>query len=373
MKEKPRIAINATSVGEDPTGLGVYTYEMLVELLKADHDFVIFASSGELRRRYGDKVIPVSPRTSPALGGKGHLARYLWEQTLLPWELWRRKVALLYSTVPEGILNPLSRRKQIITVLDIIPAKYHRLFPKMRYHFLYDLPILLRNAKRVVCASENTKKDLASFYGIKDKPISVIYPGLNRQRFYPREKGLAKKRYGLGDYLFYVGDMRPYKNLDRCLKAFARLNLPDLRFAVVGKKDPRFYPNLKREVDRLSLKDKVVFMGYVPGDDLPSLYSEARALIFPSLYEGFGLPPLEAMACGCPVVTSRAASLPEVCGHAAHYVDPESGDSIAEGMHKALTNNDLRRTLVERGLKRAKLFSWEKAAKEILNIFEQVL
>jgi glycosyltransferase involved in cell wall biosynthesis len=243
----------------------------------------------------------------------------------------------------------------------------------MRYHFLYDLPILLRNAKRVVCASENTKKDLASFYGIKDKPISVIYPGLNRQRFYPREKGLAKKRYGLGDYLFYVGDMRPYKNLDRCLKAFARLNLPDLRFVVVGKKDPRFYPNLKREVDRLSLKDKVVFMGYVPGDDLPSLYSEAKALIFPSLYEGFGLPPLEAMACGCPVVTSRAASLPEVCGEAAHYVEPESVDSIVEGMHKALTNNDLRRTLVERGLERAKLFSWEKAAKEVLNIFEQML
>jgi glycosyltransferase involved in cell wall biosynthesis len=373
MKEKPRIAINATSVGEDPTGLGVYTYEMLVELMKADHDFVIFASSGELKKRYGDRVIPVSPRTSPALGGKGHLARYLWEQTGMPWELWKRKVSLLYSTVPEGILNPLSRRKQIITVLDIIPAKYHRLFPKMRYHFLYDLPILLRNAKWVVCASEHTKRDLVGFYGIKDKPISVIYPGLNRQRFYPREKRPARERYGLGDYLFYVGDMRPYKNLDGCLKAFAELNFPNLRFVVVGKKDPRFYPNLRREVDRLSLKDSVIFMGYVPGEDLPSLYSEAKALIFPSLYEGFGLPPLEAMACGCPVITSRAASLPEVCGNAAYYVDPENVDSIAQGMHKAITDNDLRRALSRRGLERAKLFSWDKAAREVLNIFERVL
>jgi glycosyltransferase involved in cell wall biosynthesis len=373
MKEKPRIAINATSVAEDPTGLGVYTYEMLVELMKADHDFVILASSEELKRRYGDRVIRVSPRTSPALGGKGHLARYLWEQTLLPWELWRRKVSLLYSTVPEGILNPLSRRKQIITVLDIIPAKYHRLFPKMRYHFLYDLPILLRNAKRVVCASEHTKRDLVGFYGIKDRPISVIYPGLNRQSFYPRDRGLAKKRYGLGDYLFYVGDMRPYKNLDRCLKAFARLNSQDLKFVVVGKKDPRFYPNLRREVDRLSLKERVVFMGYVPGEDLPFLYSEAKALVFPSLYEGFGLPPLEAMACGCPVVTSRAASLPEVCGQAAHYVDPESVDSIAGGIHKVVTDQGLRNALIRNGIDRAKLFSWEKAARQVLEIFEQVL
>jgi glycosyltransferase involved in cell wall biosynthesis len=373
MKRNRKIAINATSVGEDPTGLGVYTYEMLVELVKADYDFVIFAGSIELRKQYGNKVIPVSPRTSPALGSKGHLARYLWEQTVLPVKLWRQKASLLYSTVPEGILNPFSRQKQIITVLDIIPAKYHRLFPKMKYHFLYDLPILLRNARRVVCASENTKRDLLSFYGIKNKPISVVYPGLNRQRFYPRERGLVRKRYGFGEYLFYVGDMRPYKNLERSLEAFARLNLKDLRFVIAGKKDPRFYPQLQRKVDQLSLGEKVVFTGYASGEDLPSLYSEARALVFPSLYEGFGLPPLEAMGCGCPVVTSNAASLPEVCGNAAYYIDPFSIESIAEGIYKVISDQNLRSTLIGRGLERAKLFSWEKAAKEVLDIFEEVL
>ena len=373
MKRNRRIAINATSVGEDPTGLGVYTHEMLAQLLKADYDFVIFASSNQLKRRYGNRVIPVSPRTSPALGSKGHLARYLWEQTVLPLKLWRQKVSLLYSTVPEGILNPLSRQKQIITVLDIIPAKYHRLFPKMKYHFLYDLPILLRNAQRVVCASENTKRDILNFYGIKNKPISVVYPGLNRQRFYPRKRGVVRKQYGFGEYLFYVGDMRPYKNLERSLEAFARLNLKDLRFVVAGKKDPRFYPQLQRKVDQLSLGEKVVFMGYASGEDLPSLYSEAQALVFPSLYEGFGLPPLEAMACGCPVVASNAASLPEVCGEAAHYVDPNNVDSIAGGIYKVVTDQNLRNTLIQRGLERAKLFSWEKAAKRVLDIFEAVL
>ncbi|UCB52689.1 MAG: glycosyltransferase family 4 protein, partial [Candidatus Zixiibacteriota bacterium] len=239
--------------------------------------------------------------------------------------------------------------------------------------FLYDLPILLRNAKKVVCASEHTKRDLLSFYRIKDKPISVVYPGLNRQWFYPRNRGVVRERYGLENYLFYVGDMRPYKNLDRSLEAFAKLNNRDIKFVVAGKKDPRFYPNLERKVDQLALKNRVVFMGYVPGEDLPFLYSEARALVFPSLYEGFGLPPLEAMACGCPVVTSNAASLPEVCGEAAHYVDPESVDSIAQGIHQVVTDQNLRNTLIHKGIKRAQLFSWEKAAKRVLDIFEEVL
>jgi glycosyltransferase involved in cell wall biosynthesis len=373
MKRKRKIAINATSVGEKPTGLGMYTYEILAELLKADHDFVVFASSNQLKKQYGDTVIPASPRTSPALGSKGHLARYLWEQTVLPIKLRRYKVSLLYSTVPEGILNPFSKQKQIMTIHDIIPARYPELSPKMKYHFYYDLPILLQNAHRVVCVSENTKKDVVNYYGVKNKPIYVIREGLNRQRFYPRERGVVRKQYGFEEYLFYVGDMRPYKNLDRSLEAFARLNQRDLRFVVVGKKDPRFYPKLQRKVDQLSLRERVVFMGYVSGEDLPSLYSEAMALVFPSLYEGFGLPPLEAMACGCPVVTSNAASLPEVCGEAAHYVDPHSVDSIAQGIYQVMSDRNLRNTLTHKGLERAKLFSWEKAAKEVLDIFEEIL
>ncbi len=373
MRGNKKIAINGTSIGENPTGLGVYTYELLTELLKAEYDFVVYASSNQLKRLYPDKVTLVSARTSPALGFRGHLARLLWQQTILPIKLWRQNTSLLYSTVPEGILNPFLRRKQIITILDIIPAKYPHLHPKMKYHFYYDLPILLKNAEAVVCVSENTKRDVVNFYGIKDKSMEVIYPGYNQERFYPRAKEVVQKRWGLKKYLLYVGDMRPYKNLERTLEAFARLNLKDFRLVIGGKRDPRYYPWLKKKTDELSLKDKVIFLGYISGEDLPHLYSEAEAFIFPSLYEGFGLPPLEAMACGCPVVTSNVASLPEVCGEAAYYIDPYSIESIAEGIYKVLTDEQLRDIMIQKGFERTKLFSWQKSAERVLNLFDEVL
>ena len=167
--------------------------------------------------------------------------------------------------------------------------------------------------------------------------------------------------------------MRPYKNLERSLEAFALLNLKEYKFVIGGKKDPRFFPRVRKKVDALSLKDRVVFLDYVPEENLPHLYSEAAAFVFPSLYEGFGLPPLEAMACGCPVVVSNTASLPEVCGNAAYYVDPYDVENIAEGIYKVIMNQTLRQNLIKKGLERAKFFSWEKSAEEHLKVFREVL
>jgi len=370
---KHRVAINASFGHENPTGLGVYTHELVVALLKAesDYDFTVYSSSLSLKNRYPEKVTRVSTLASPGLGFKGHLMRLLWQQTMLPFKLRRQKASLLYSTVFEGILFP--SLKQIITLQDILPIKYPEIYPRMKYHFYYTVPLLLKNSQAVICTSENTKRDVRAYYEIKDKPLCVIYAGFNRQRFYPREKGVIQKRYGLVNYLLYIGDMRPYKNLERSLEAFARLNLTDFTFVIGGKKDPQFYPGIETKVDGLSLKDKVIFLGYVPEEDLPHLYSEAAALVFPSLYEGFGLPPLEAMACGCPIVTSRAASLPEVCGDAARYVDPYDVENIAQGVRDVLTDEVMRRNLIAKGLERAKLFSWERAAEEHLKIFKECL
>lgn len=370
---KNRVVINGTFGHENPTGLGVYTHELVLELLTAewDYDFTVYSSSPALKKMYPEKVIRVSPLTSPGLGFKGHLIRLLWQQTMLPFKVRRQNASLLYSTVPEGIL--FSPVKQIITMHDILPLRYPEMSPRMKYHFYYTVPILLKNSQAVICPSENTKQDVITYYAIKDKPIYVISEGLNRQMFYPREKGVVQKRYGLGNYLLYIGDMRPYKNLERSLEAFARLNMNDLSFVIGGKKDPRFYPRIEKRVEALSLKDKVVFLDYVPEEDLPQLYSEAEVFVFPSLYEGFGLPPLEAMACGCPVVVSNAASLPEVCGDAVRYVDPYDVESIAQGIHEVLTDEMMRQNLRAKGLERAELFSWERAAKEHLKIFEECL
>jgi glycosyltransferase involved in cell wall biosynthesis len=373
MDKNAKIAINATFTHENPTGLGVYTYELVQELLKAktDFNFIIYSSSSQLRNLYPRNVTRITRYTSPDLGLKGHLIRLLWQQTILPFRLRIQKASLLYSAVSEGILG--HHPKQIITVHDILPVKYPESCPKMRYYFYYSVPTLLDNSRAIICTSENTKQDIIAYHGIKDKPIYVIYAGLNRQRFYPRESGIVKKLYGLRDYLLYIGDMRPYKNLERSLEAFARLSLKKYKFVIGGKKDPRFFPRVKKKVDALLLKDQVVFLDYVPEEHLPHLYSEAAAFIFSSLYEGFGLPPLEAMACGCPVVVSNTASLPEVCGDAAYYVDPYDVENIAEGMYKVIVNQTLRQDLIKKGLERAKLFSWAKAAKEHLKVFEEVL
>jgi glycosyltransferase involved in cell wall biosynthesis len=216
---KNRIAINATFGHENPTGLGVYTRELVGELLKAecDFDFTVYASSPVLKKRYPEKVIRVSPLTSPAFGFTGHLMRILWQQTLLPFKSRRQKTSLVYSTVPEGIL--FSPVKQIITMHDILPIKYPEMYPRMKYHFYYTVPLLLKKSQAVICVSESTKRDVIAYYGIKDKPFSVIHAGFNRQRFYPREKGAVQKRYGLGNYLLYIGDMRPYKNLEKIGRA----------------------------------------------------------------------------------------------------------------------------------------------------------
>jgi len=370
---KSRVVINATFGHENPTGLGVYTHELVLELLTAecDYDFTVYSSFPALKKMYPEKVILVSSLTSPGLGFKGHLMRLLWQQTMLPFKSRRQNASLLYSTVPEGIL--FSPVKQIITMHDILAVRYPEMNPRMKYHFYYTVPILLKNSQAVICPSENTKQDVITYYAIKDKPIYVISEGFNRQRFYPREKGVVQKRYGLGNYLLYIGDMRPYKNLERSLEAFARLNMNDLSFVIGGKKDSRFYPDIEKKVDGLLLKDRVLFLDYVPEEDLPHLYSEAEAFVFPSLYEGFGLPPLEAMACGCPVVVSNAASLPEVCGDAVRYVDPYDVESIAQGIHEVLTDEMMRQNLRAKGLERAELFSWERAAKEHLKIFEECL
>jgi glycosyltransferase involved in cell wall biosynthesis len=370
---KSKIAINATFGHKNPTGLGVYTRELVVALMKAecDYDFTVYSSSPALKKMCPEKVIRVSPLTSPGLGFKGHLMRLLWQQTILPFKSRRQNASLVYSTVPEGIL--FSSVKQIITMHDILPTKYPEMYPRMKYHFYYTVPLLLKKSRAVICVSESTKRDVTARYAVKDEPLYVVYGGFDRQRFYPREKGVVQKRYGLGNYLLYIGDMRPYKNLERSIEAFARLNLTDLSFVIGGSKDHHFYPGLEKKVDSLLLKDKTIFLGYVPEEDLPHLYSEAAAFVFPSLYEGFGLPPLEAMACGCPIVTSRAGSLPEVCGDAVRYVDPYDVESIAQGMHEVLTDEVMRQNLRAKGLERAKLFSWERAAKEHLKIFEECL
>lgn len=364
-----KIAINGTYIQEQASGLGVVNKNLISKLInfEQEFDFALYSHSSYLKTKYPKKTLSVTNSLSPDRGFSGHIKRFLWYQTTLNWQLKRQNTALFYSPVTEGILFPSI--PQVVSVHDLIPLKYPELSPKWRYYYAYVLPLILKRSQRIICFSQYTKQDLIEKYQLDSQLIDVVYLGFNRQLFSPQPNPEILRKYNLDKYLLYVGDMRFYKNLSRCLTAFDRLPLKDYQFVITGKKDDFFYPEIKRQTEQLAAKDRIIFLDYVPTADLPGLYSLAQSLIFASLYEGFGLPVLEAMACGCPVIASNATSIPEVGGDSVYYVDPYKVESIAQAMYQILTDANLRNNLRIQGLERAKLFSWTQTAKDIRQIF----
>ncbi len=365
-----RIAVNATCIHGTSSGLGVVTENLTTELLGQHDDLIAYTVSHEVERTGGASVHRATKLIAPEHGTLGHLARMIWCQTRLPWLLSRDGAGILYSPVEEGIL--WGRAKQVVTVHDLLPLEYPEIYPRKKHVFRRILPRQLRKASAVICVSEFTRRAVIERFGLSDKPTFVVHNGLDHELFRPKESSLPKENYGLDRYVLYVGEMRPYKNLGRALEAFAKLDDFDCTFAVAGRKDRHFFPALERRAKALGVSDRIAFLGYVPAEHLPHLYSSAQAFVFPSLYEGFGMPPIEAMACGCPVITSRIGGLPEACGDAALYVDPEDVESIADGLRQIQTNSRKRDALVEEGLRQAANFSWEKAAGEVLEILRLV-
>ncbi len=368
--EKMRIGVNATCARSNPTGLAVASVETAKEMLRQADDVVVYTNSPNLKHFDPRRVKLTTNLISPEHRTRGHACRLLWCQTALPLHLLADGIDILYCSVEEGML--WGGFRQVVTCFDIMPLLFPRMGWRRAAYFRRIVPLCLRSSAAIICASENTRKDIISLFRLRKRDIFVVPCGIDHARFFPVKSNVAGEKYRLGKFIFYVGDMRPYKNIKRAVQAFGRLGLPEHKFLVAGRKDEKFYPGISRLVAKLGLQEKVLFPGYVPEEDLPRLYSAADALVFPSLYEGFGLPPLEAMACGCPVITSRAASIPEVCGDAACYIDPYSVDSIAEGVYKVITQPKLKQHLVRKGLDRAKRFTWSKTAQRVLEILEYV-
>ncbi|MEL7408306.1 MAG: glycosyltransferase family 1 protein, partial [Cyanobacteria bacterium J06558_2] len=346
---------------------------LISELLNYEQkfDFRLYTADKDFKTQYPAIVNPISPSITPDRGSLGHLKRLLWYQTSLNYHLKRQQTALFFSPAAEGMLFPWV--PQIIMVHDLIPLKYPEVSPKWQYYYRYILPLILKSSRRIICISQHTKQDLIATYQLDPELIDVIYLGFNRQLFYPQPDPQILAKYNLKKYFLYVGDMRFYKNLSRSLQAFDRLPIKDCQFVITGKKDDFFYPEIGRQVTQLAAKERIIFLDYVPSEDLPGLYSQAQALVFPSLYEGFGLPVLEAMACGCPVITASATSIPEVGGDSALYVNPYDVDEIAQGMSDLLTKAELRKSLINLGLERSQLFDWKQTARRLNSIFDECL
>lgn len=364
------VTVNATALGPQPTGLGVYTREV-VRRLVADGQLegaTIFA--GRTDGLAVDAHAQVVSWTSRHHGTLGHAERILWLQTGFRGAVAQAVPGLVYSTVPEGIINLPRGAMQIITVHDIIPVHYPALYPASVQYYRHVLPRLLAHAAAVICNSTCTRDDLVKWSGLKRLNTQVIAEGYDAATFRPDTADAAPPAVS-GPYLLWVGDMRPYKNLQRVLEAFAAMRSPGLVLVVAGRLDPRYLPAVREAMAQLGIAGAVALAGYVPDADLAGLYRHATGLVFASLYEGFGLPPLEAMASGCPVIASRAASLPEVCGDAALYVDPTDVSSIAAGMRELVSHQSLQEELRSAGLARAQLFSWEQTARGIAAVLDR--
>jgi alpha-1,3-rhamnosyl/mannosyltransferase len=268
----------------------------------------------------------------------------------------------------------------VVTCYDLIPLIYPQYFSALqRVIFRTAHWLALRTARVTLAISAATKSDLVRFFHIDPQRI-VVTPLAAAAHFQPPSRSeidRVRQQYALPPrYVLYFGSNKPHKNVPRLVEAFARLGIGDrgseIRLVVAGQWDAR-YPEAKHAAERLGLQDAVRFIGPVKDAELPGLYGGAELFVFPSEYEGFGLPVLEALACGAPVVCGNRSSLPEVAGDAALLCDPRDVNSLAEAIEQVLTDRDVRSTLAQHSVRRAAQFSWEQTAQQTLRVYRSVL
>jgi glycosyltransferase involved in cell wall biosynthesis len=355
------IGIDASrSVAQERTGTENYSLNLIRHLLalQGDHRYRLYFNrppSHDLRLETYNLQIMSFPR--------------LWTHLRLSWEIARRPPDLLF--VPAHVLPIVHPHRSVVTVHY---PEAHRLLD--RIYLDLSTRYNARVATHLIADSSVTKRDLIKRYRTRPDKITVVYPGYDEATFQPvRDEETieaVKTRCGItGDYILFVGTLQPRKNLIRLIEAFSNLQYPisNIQLVIAGKKG-WLYEQIFQQVEKLGLERKVVFPGYVAGGDLPALLSGARLFVFPSLYEGFGFPVLEAMSCGTPVVCSNASCLPEVAGDAAVLVDPLDVAGLAAAMERVLVAEELRDELVERGFEQVRKFSWERCARETLDVLE---
>ncbi len=342
--------INARFLTQKTTGAQRFAIEISKRLLKLSENLNFLTPKNIIHK---DLASDLNAKVV------GKRTGYYWEQIELPLFLKRKNNPLLVNFVN---MAPVFYRNQIVVIHDLSWLHFPKSVSKpFRLWYKFAIPEIAKNARFIFTVSKFSKNDLIKNLHIDKNKIDVVYNAVD-EKFKPLN--IPKDKIILS-----VATLQPYKNMEGLIKAFILLknkyqDIKDYKLFLVGGINSKVF----KETEALKIaqkRDDIIFTGYVEDETLVKLYNKAEIFVLPSKFEGFGIPPLEAMACGTPVVVSKVASIPEVCGDAAVYVNPYSIKSIATGIYKVLKDKDLKNEMIKRGFKRAKQFSWEKSTEKI--------
>ena len=367
-----RVGIDARLVYYSRAGIGQYIMRLANALssLNTHHDQFVLLQS----RKDRTNIVNGQNFSRASLWTPSH---HWAEQTTLRFEIGRLNLDLLHSP---DFIPPFQRNcRSVITIHDLAFLLYPHFLTKESARYYGQIDQAVRNTDHIIAVSESTRQDTIKLLGVPERKITVIHEAAN-PTFRQMDKDESRRRvtemYGLDrDFILFVSTIEPRKNLPGLLQAYRKL-LDDYKvsegLALAGSQG-WLSEEVYGLVENLNLDEHVRFLGRVPSEHLVYLYNAARLLVHPSFYEGFGLPPLEAMTCGTPAIVSNVSALPEVVGDAAQLVDPHDIDGLTVAMWRLLTDEDLRDSFIAKGFKRADMFSWKRAAEETLAVYRQVI
>lgn len=372
-----KIGIDCRMYSSRFTGIGRYVYELTHNLFRLDsqNEYVLFFNDPEY-----DAFIPPNERITKVRVNAPHYS--LSEQVKFLFQLRKQKLDLMHFTHFNAPI--LYKSPSIVTIHDLTLSFYPgKKMSSPIYRFAYRKTInsAVNNARKVIAVSQNTKKDMQAILKMASQKIHVIYEAAN-EAFRPIEddtyKIKLKEKLGIeGPFILYTGVWRSHKNLANLIKAFYILKKEygyDGKLVITGKHDPVYAPDIFRMAETVELGEEIMFTGMVEELELIALYNAAQVYAFPSLYEGFGLPPLEAMQCGTPVAASNTSCIPEVCGEDnALFFDPQSSHDMADKIFTITSDKAVRERLIQNGLEHVKNFSWEKMTQQTLQLYNEIL
>ncbi|WP_053240438.1 glycosyltransferase family 4 protein [Pyrobaculum islandicum] len=379
------IGITAWSLTKpDKRGIDIVTTNIISRILKTANDKYIFYlilqenNIKNIEQLLTETAATVVPLQLPKI----RFLQYDLSLLFMPRMLMKTKLDVIHFTEFLPSLTPsfyISSVRKILTIYDLIPSLFRYLPTDYILKWRLLLKRVVKKVDMIITVSKNTLNDCVKYLQCPSEKIRVIYPGVDNI-FKPltrkeKAKEVIKTKYGVEPpFILYVGTLEPRKNVERLIASYYILKKKmgiKHRLILVGKK-VWMYNTIFNLISKLGLSNQVVYIGYVDREDLPLFYNLADVFVYPSLYEGFGIPPLEAMACGTPVVTSNTSSLPEVVGNAALTVDPYNIDQLVQAIHLIISDEGVRKELSKRGIEQAQKFSWEKAAQETLKVYTEV-